>query len=287
VQIEYSGPLGLFPIALSWVIFGYFWNHENRLNFVPDITTAKRWVPATSIEVAKLLKKLDAIKQFDGGCSGTIIKGILAILIFLVAVVGVSVMTDDLPGYASSDLVGITFVDVLIVLAATFSVFKPSFWTPPLIEFKLPVFEKLLSKLPEERMGSWSREYQFELSKTSKGEVPVDIRWVLKPPDCPKDFLGIQSQIAINRGGPYVYFVVIARSALPIKRPKTPDGNSSFWKSLFSGTPDVVDAKIDKEVNILVIRQHADKKSGYITNINDQIRLLRTARDSTLETIRV
>ncbi len=264
VQIWWSGWVGLFVLAGGF-FYGYSqgWGKDQRLNFTPTFpsSTGKRWVQVTSTEVARLKKKLEAVEKLSSGYLGTLSQGCVSVIIFLGTVAVVGGLSKGGPRYFHEDMLGVAILDLVFLGIWYFWICVPSTWKPDLIEFKLPVFEKVLALLPEQGMGKWSREYQFELTKTAKGEVPTDIKLLLKPPDAPKDFLGVQSQVAINRGGPYVYFVVITRTALPIVK-VVGDGR------------DVLEAKTDKDVNILVIRQYADKHGGYQTRPADHQRLL-------------
>ncbi|RCK78193.1 MAG: hypothetical protein OZSIB_1709 [Candidatus Ozemobacter sibiricus] len=275
VQILWSAWVGLFILAGGF-LFGYSqgWAKDPRLNFSPSFTSnpGKRWVQVTSTEIARLKKKMEVVDRLSPGCLGSLANGCASLLVFFVTMIVVGLLSEGVPGYFQEDMLGVATLDLVFLGIWYFWICIPSTWKPDLIEFKLPVFEKVLTLLPEVGMGKWSREYQFELTKTAKGEVPTDIKLLLKPPEAPKEFLGVQGQVAINRGGPYVYFVVITRPTLPIVKVSS-DGR------------DVLEAKSEKDVNILVIRQYADKHGGYQTRQADHQRLLELVAQVTARTL--
>ncbi len=272
LQIEYSGSLGLMFVGTAIMIPYISWSQDPALNLVPSLEAGKRWVASTPTEIARIKKKMELVQNFGPGCLSILVK-FFAFIFLLGAGLGIAgFITQSATRSVTEDILGAFILDTFVLLAAYFGLFRQGLWTPDLIAFKLPVFEALLSQLPGLGMGKWSREFQLELTKSKNGEVPTDVKLVLKPPDCPKEFIGIQSQVAINRGGAYVYFVVITKTGLEIGRP---EGSSK----------DVIEMKADKEVNILVIRQYADKHGGYITSEGEQTRLLCLAQQATEMTV--
>jgi len=275
IQITWSAFIGLIVIIVGFFIgMSAGWSADPRLNFCPKLSSAatKRWVQATSTEVVKLKSKMKAVENFNSGCFAALGRFLFSIMVFIIGMSSIGILTAGMPGYFQEDMFGIALIDMVFLGLWYFWICVPSTWKPDLIEFKLPVFESLLSRLPGEGMGNWTREYQLELSKSEKGEVPTDMKLLLKPPKAPKEFLGVQAQVAINRGGPYLYFVVITRPALEISMP---DASKST----------VLERKNDKEVNILVIRQYANKQGGYITSSEDQARLLSIAKNAADESL--
>jgi hypothetical protein len=274
LQVFWSGIIGLFLLMAGLsILHARTWNPDRGMSFTPHLNGGKtRWVSATQTEIDKLRKKMKAIESFGPGCLTTIGHFVLSLVILFALPVLVGVVSNALRSPYDGEYGLITFFDTLLVLFVYFWFFSPSLWKPALIDFKLPHFQSLLASLPELGMGTWQRDFQLELTASNKGDVPTDVKIVLRPPDCPREFLGVQGQISINRGGPYLYFVIITRPELEIIAPPQ------------VGT-DVFERKKGDEVNILVIRQHATNSGGYQTRPADVKRLLTSARQATERTL--
>ena len=264
VQLAAAPVVGfLLFIAGMLIFYVQYWAKEPAFKLYPSVKGDSRWVGATTTEIARIEENLKRINRFEGGCFGML--GHLAIFFFVPLLVGA------LCGNAAEWLrlrdpdsyVFIVWLDLTVFLAMYYWVFAVYFWRPATIEFKLAQFKAFLAILPEEGIGDWTIDYQLQLNVTAKGEVPTDMKVILKPPDAPEEFYGVQVQLSQNRGGPYLYFVVVAATKLPI--------------AIISGKKDVIEHKDMKDVNVLVIRQHATKTGGYQTTDADNRRLLRLA----------
>lgn len=276
VQMQWSAWLGLAVIAGGfWYGYAQGWGADPRLNLSPRLTSGagKRWVQVTATEVGRIKKKMEIIDNLGPGCLWGLLHLGISLVVFVVGMGTVGVLTKGLGHSFSEEMLGTAFLDLVFLGIWYFWICAPNTWKPHLVEFKLPVFEALLAGFPAKGLGKWSREYQLELAKGEKGEVPTDLKLMIKPPDAPKEFLGVQAQVAINRGGPYLYFVVITRPSLPIVQPP-------------AGDRDVVERKTDKDVNILVIRQFANKHGGYQTSASQINRLLDLAVLATEQTLK-
>lgn len=283
------------PLLLAGLFFATpFFPASECMDLVPKLKGSGKWGTATSAEIGKLTTKLEMLKSkgsaWDTNLAWLVFLGSLILLILSL------VLSDELPNLGP-DFPTYYFcllTNVFIFSGAYAMSTSPNLWIPENIQFKLPVLEIVKGMLPSLGAGNWQKEFQLELTDSDLGPVPTDIKLLLKPPDCPPEFLGIQGQVSKNQGQPYVYFVIITKTTLPIVKPRAGDlkkgdlGSSFvnlFTSLLFPKNPDVIEPKTDKEVNILVIRQYADKTGGYITTEADQERLLQLALLGSQQTI--
>lgn len=273
VIIQTSGIWIIGPILIIlgfWYYRSRIWSHGINIDFSPKLKTGKRWVSVTKTEMDKMRKKMQLTASFSKGC---LVELFLGLVISFILYVGFKTFLRIVFGnFISAELDMQFFFNFALIFIIYFISFSPRTWEPNMIKFKLPYLENLISLLPKYRMGKWTREFQFELTDCEKGDVPTDIKMVLKPPDCPPAMYGIQAQLSQNRGGPYLYFVVITKPEMAISVPPKTDR-------------DVLELKKTGEVNILVIRQFANKYGGYQTSGGDVERLLRLAFVSTVDTI--
>jgi len=105
------------------------------------------------------------------------------------------------------------------------------------------------------------------------GAVPLAARIFVRFPDGPEDFLGVQFQVALNdvQGTkyPYLYAVLVARPAFGLLKHNVAPAAG--------GAKLTIEKKKEDEVDVIVIRQHTTRQSGYHTK-PDAIRcIVRTA----------
>jgi hypothetical protein len=111
------------------------------------------------------------------------------------------------------------------------------------------------------------------LVKDKNGKsVPTDCRFTISFKDMPADFYGIQAQININSVEgtkyPYFYCVIAAKTAFGLGR---------YANIIHPPKNVVINYEEDNDAEVIVIRQHATKTSGYHTKINDCKIILDTA----------
>lgn len=302
-EFWYTG-IALVIIAL-WLVYNNEWATEKSLYYKPSLRS-KDWNPATINEYNKLVEKIDRVSDFNRTILGKlakfcsdnsnislssptlakdIIRFVQMILIVVATVAAALVGVFLFMGFAFTmlEIVGFNGSDrrvaflvlggnTLIFALAFGFFFLPKIWTPHLVSFKLPHFDKLMQEFPAAGMGDWTTEFQLELSKADDGKMPTDIKMVIKPPDAPPEFYGVQAQISINMGGPYVYFVIVTKEDLKIRMPRD------------AGINDILEPSSSDGVNILVIRNYTTKNAGFITKARDVRRLLQLTKQSALAT---
>ncbi|HNW33387.1 MAG TPA: hypothetical protein PKM25_00505 [Candidatus Ozemobacteraceae bacterium] len=269
IQLFWSGLAGAAFIIIGFRSIFKSWTADPKLQFKPEFGNEKRWISTGDAEIARLHDKIKAISsRTASGCiyRTVVLSGYFFVFLLVGGMFGT--ISDYGFGYQQGiEMSVLYFGDVLLIFFLVY-LYSPatSFWKPNLIETKLPVYDRLVSALPAEDMGDWKVTFQLELCETRRGDVPVDIRLMLRPPDAPAELIGIQAQIAINMGAPYLYFVVIARLGLAFPQLPAEEGL-------------VFEQKESKDVNILVVRQYADSSGGYNTDHAGNLRLLSHARD--------
>jgi hypothetical protein len=106
-------------------------------------------------------------------------------------------------------------------------------------------------------------QYQIQTAaaKNEVGEVPVDVKGVVRFPGGAEEFLGVQLQVAINEvdgtSYPYFYAVLVARpgfGGMQAEHLMPPPSNVLLEESK------------EADVSILVIRQKTTQRAGYHTN---------------------
>lgn len=101
--------------------------------------------------------------------------------------------------------------------------------------------------------------------------VPVNVKLRIRRQGMPESFIGMELHVAINdvQGvpNPYGYAVLIA---------KTGSGLSTLaWDGVRSGL--LAEHKLQKDVEVLVIRQKTTKNGGYRTEVRTVVLILKTA----------
>ncbi len=112
-------------------------------------------------------------------------------------------------------------------------------------------------------------EFQYQIqtatARDESGEVPVEVKAIIAFRNGPPEFLGLQMQVSMNsvqgKDYPYFYCVLVAKEAFgEVQVGKAPRNI-------------VVESSDQDGVNVVVIRQHTTRRSGYHTN-TDAVRRL-------------
>jgi len=146
-------------------------------------------------------------------------------------------------------------------------------WTPAHFAIKLKALENIRGFF--EMMSNPALKLQpvLEVATNAKGEtVPMDARFMIRFPDGPEDFIGVQVQVSLNdvQGTkfPYLYCVVLAKEGF------------GLIKKIAAGRVakgDIIETQTEKDVEVVVVRQHTTKRTGYHTDPNAQRRVYGSA----------
>ena len=161
-----------------------------------------------------------------------------------------------------SRLAAMFFADAFVLLIPFLFTGNVSLWTPQELAFRMRVFEPILSSEQAEGGDIIITPY-LRLDKDKEGhQVPEDIRLLVEPRRKPADFLGVQLQVAVNKGPngnvPYMYSVFLCK------------GKGATYQALSAARFDdyVKEPGGDKEYGYVVVRQKTSG-TGYHTTDSD------------------
>lgn len=136
-------------------------------------------------------------------------------------------------------------------------------WRPVSLSQQIDAIENALGVVERYREPPCQIQPMFEMTGTEAKRVPIRARVLVRFPDGPKDFLGLQFQVAINnvQGAryPYLYAVLIARKAFGINERSKTMIDGGVTRGL------IVEEKSETDVDVIVIRQKTTKTTGYHT----------------------
>jgi hypothetical protein len=112
---------------------------------------------------------------------------------------------------------------------------------------------------------------QMEVVSGRNGEMPKDVKLLLRFTATGEDFLGLQIQVNLNnvQGAdyPYLYAVLVARPSFGLLKRPLPATTAGV----------TVEPSRQKDVQVIVIRQTTTKTSGYHTNRAACLKIFRFA----------
>jgi hypothetical protein len=181
----------------------------------------------------------------------------VAIVLFMLALI--------LSG-SSRRLGALVCADALVLLIPFLFTGNVSLWTPQELAFRMRAFEPILSSEQAEGGEVIITPY-LRLDKDKEGrQIPEDIRLMVEPRRKPADFLGVQMQVAMNKGPngnvPYMYAVFLCKATGATYRAL---GRENFGD--YEREPGG-----DKEYDYVVVRQKTSG-GGYHTTDADVRRL--------------
>ncbi len=167
------------------------------------------------------------------------------------------------------------FWDALVLLLPFLFTGNMRLWTPAELTFKMHCFEAIVKNEQLEGGDIIITPY-LRLDKDKEGHrIPEDIRLMVEPRRKPADFMGVQFQVAVNRGPngsvPYMYAVFLCKGK-----------GESYQRVQADRYADMVkEPGGDKEYGYVVVRQKTSGV-GYHTTDADCRRLFALVKEKLL-----
>ncbi len=252
----YSGEVfaGVIPLVAGnalLLVKGY----DNRVEF-KGYDPAQQWQQVEPVRLAEL-KALDRkIKRWDRSFMDVTNSWGLITFFLLIFLLFLMFAKLSAPGQPSR-LLAIPIDMAILFLPHWFTGTRRILRMPGLL-IKAELLDKV-RKWAEQEFPKVKAEVLM-LLKGKEKTLPADIKIKLAPKDAPKDFLGLYGQVVINnvqgKSYPYFYMVLVAQPKLGLK---------ALAQAFDPPTGVVREFKEQNGVEVLVIRQHTTRRSGYHT----------------------
>jgi hypothetical protein len=257
VQVLVPGGYGFLPgiiVMVPGILFMFRRNFRNK----PMDIGQEDWQPASVREFDRIRNNLQMTREKRYGVIYRAGFGwFVAIVLLVMALILWS---------AERRLGALVCADALVLLLPFLFSGNVSLWTPQELAFRMRVFEPILSAEQAEGGDIIITPY-LRLDKDKENhQIPEDIRLMVEPRRKPADFLGVQMQVAVNKGPngsvPYMYGVFLCR------------GQGATWQALSRERFGNFEAEPggDKEYGYVVVRQKTTG-TGYHTTDADVRRL--------------
>jgi hypothetical protein len=251
------------------------------LNLIKNVTVKKvtpgqlKWQEVTPEKVEQVLVHCRRIKKFRSQNLGCFIG--LIIVIFILGSFLFSLFNElSIPFPFIAAVVNTAIIFSGLVLSG-----RKSAWMPYALDIKAEIVKRIID-LPEIRDDPSLQVVPYlEIGEAQDGSFPNDARVLIRFREAPEDFIGLQGQISINtvksKRYPYFYMVLLARPAFGLFK--------KFEKLKLSLDSVTVEQKRAGDVDVIVIRQHTTKTSGYYTNQKTQDYILQNGIKTVKELI--
>jgi hypothetical protein len=257
LQILIPGGYGFLPgiiVMVPGIVFQWARNFRNK----PMDIGQDDWQPASVREFDRIKSNIQQTRQktfsviYRPGF-GWFIAIVLLVFTFI---------------FSSADRRLATFLcaDALVLLLPFLFSGNVSLWTPQELSFRMRVFEPILgSEQPEG--GDVVITPYLKLDKDKEGhQIPEDIRLMVEPRRKPSDFMGVQLQVAVNKGPngnvPYMYSVFLCKGKGRTYQELSQEKFGDY----------IAEPGGDKEYGYVVVRQRT-AGTGYHTTDDDVRRL--------------
>jgi len=266
LQVLIPGGYGFLPgimVMVPGILFMFRKNFRNK----PMDIGKEDWQPASVREFDRIRNNLQLTREkrysviYRGGFGWFI-----AVVLFVIAL---------LLSAAGRRLGALVCADALVLLVPFLLSGNVSLWTPQELAFRMRVFEPILSSEQAEGGDIIITPY-LRLDKDKEDhQIPEDIRLMVEPRRKPADFLGVQMQVAVNKGPngsvPYMYSVFLCKGK--------GDTYQALSKERFGDYEREPGG--DKEYGYVVVRQKTSG-TGYHTTDADVRRLYAMVKEKLL-----
>lgn len=285
VQLLFSFWTGLVLLTLAsllGIVSGY--------DAVPDLTPGVEWVRVTPDEYLKVRAKAAALKSWDRDAfdysnvlGGAVLFGLMALSLALYFWLLFSMALP--PGFWVYPA-----LDAAVLLLPLWFTGVREYLKRDKLVIKIGSLEAMMRRLEE---PSDVQVYpMLGLRSTADGKkFPEDARLMVKLVGAPEEFMGLQVQLSINsvKGTdyPYLYCVLISKKGSGFlddhgayKAPEDTGGFAGFFSLIgLAGYGPVYEPSPSEEVDVLVIRQRADRNGGYSTDPKQAWKIVSAALD--------
>ena len=256
------GGLCLFAATLLSLVKGY-------TNKPRELKGAREWKGAERENLAKILTISEKAKTWDQSFLDiTCPRGCLALAGVLFLVFVGAVVLGDL-GFEL--LACVWVVDACVLILPHWVTGVRTVLTNAPLTIKAQLLLQVMDAWKAAAQADEKMLPQMEVLNTPEGQLPQDAKLVLQMDRLGQDFLGLQTQVVINnvQGSdfPYLYCVLVARPKLGLHTQLQLEPPAEI----------VAESKTQEDVQILIIRQHTTKTSGYHTDAAAALRIFQYA----------
>lgn len=252
------GAVLLLMASLLNLVRGY--NSKVELN---SFHADSSWTPVDIEKLAEVEAFNSKLSKWDEDALD--ISNVKGFLVFLLALLGLIVVSAALPGVSSGSSARVIFVldAIILVLPVWFNGLK-KIHKQDLLCMKTGIVRTLEEFFRTIRIDGENFIPAFMLVRDRTGKsIPTDCRFMVSYDNMPGGFYGIQAQINMNTvegtNYPYFYCVIAAEKGF---------GLAGYVNAVPIPNSIVVNYEEDGSAEVIVIRQHTTKTSGYHTKIN-------------------
>lgn len=198
-------------------------------------------------------------------------KGVLTLILTLSAVLFATVFLAILTSF--SGVVWIFLIDVIILIFPIWFSGNKQILKQQDLNIRVDIIKDMEGFFRSIKKDGESFRPALMLARGKNGKsVPKNSRFTISFDDMPEGFYGIQAQININSvegtRHPYFYCVIAAKSGF---------GLENYVEKIPVEKNIVISCEKDNDAEVIVIRQHTTKTSGYFTGIGVCKKILETA----------
>ena len=217
------------------------------------------WQEVTPAKIEKVLAQCKRIKKFrshDASC-------IIIVFIFFIFALSFGIPFLNLITSVSFPVLA-AVINAAILFGGLALSGRKSAWMPYALDIKAEIVKRMVNSPLIANDPQLQAVPYLEIGEGKDGSFPNDTRFLVRFKDAPEEFIGLQGQISINavkgRAFPYFYVVLVAKHPFKLFE--------KFDKHTLKKI--VIERKKTGEVDVIVIRQHTTKTSGYHTNTKVQ-----------------
>ena len=258
VALGYENGMGMFLGAFLLLAATLLSLVKGYTNKPSDMKGSREWRGAERGNLAKILTISAKAKSWDQ--SALDVTCPLGCFCFLAASTAV-IMTFLFVWDSGHELLALVWLlDTCVLFAPHWVTGVRTVLTNAPLTIKAQLLLQVMDKWQATALADEKMLPQIEVLCTSEGQLPQDAKLVLQMDRLGPDFLGLQTQVVLNnvQGSdfPYLYCVLVARPKLGLHRQLQPEPPTGI----------VAESKTQDDVEILIIRQHTTKTSGYHTD---------------------
>lgn len=243
------------PLGVPFMLFASLLSLVSGYNNIPKGPAGSlEWRPVGDFEIRRILKLHEASRRWDSSAIDiTCVKGFFSLLCVsgLIVLIGWMLESNTL-------LQTIWLADAFILVLPQWVTGVRRILTRPGLIIKVKALTEIERQFQSMKADGEAWQWMMQVSKRQEGEIPEDVKAMVKYANAPKEFLGVQTQVSLNdvkgTSFPYLYCVVLAEPGFGLR---------GFVKDEKAITEEY---QTQGGVELIVVRQRTTRTSGYHTD---------------------
>lgn len=255
--LQYNGTM---YVGLMFILFGNLLSlvkgYDNRVK-LGKYSAVGEWVKTDKEHLDQIVEMNKKLKKVNSSPFDITARGIALIIPLSIALIVLFILATENNNY----YLKLIAIDTAVLYFPHWFTGLKRMTSTPLLLVKIAIYNKVLREF-DDKLQNKKLSFMIYV-KGQEDKLPSDVKMKIDFENQPEDFLGLYAQISLNnvegKYYPYFYMVLVAKETMEL--------SSKYFNLIQVSNTLIKEKSKENNMDIIVIRQHTTKTSGYHTKI--------------------